>query len=202
MADETVTVLGVVGSLREASVNARLLARAAALVPDGVHVEIFPDLGAIPHFSQDLEADTPPAVAELRSAIGSSAAVLIATPEYNGAMPGVLKNALDWASRPSGRSVLADKAVAAIGASPGRFGAIRGQADARRVLTSIGADVLDREFPLPRAHEAFAADGALHDEAMDAELGAFVAALVDHTGHAPAGESFESAYSHECQRIA
>lgn len=202
MAHDAFTVLGIAGSLRSGSFNARLLARAGALVPADVRFETFARLGDIPHFSQDLEAETPPAVAELRAAIASSGAVLVATPEYNGTMPGVLKNALDWASRPSGRSALTDKAVAAMGASPGRYGAQRGQADARRVLTAIGADVLDRVFPLPRAHEAFGAGGELVDDDLDAKLCAFVTALVDHAGHPLPAESLEAAYSRECQQAA
>jgi chromate reductase len=202
MASQTSTVLGIVGSLREGSFNARLLARAAALAPGGVRVETFGKLGEIPHFSQDLEAETPPAVTELRAAIESAGALLIATPEYNSAMPGVLKNALDWASRPPGRSALADKAAAAIGASPGRFGAQRAQADVRKVLSAIGADVLDRGFQLPRAHQAFGADGELLDDKLDSKLCAFVTELVDHAGGLPAEESLEAFYSRECQQIA
>lgn len=202
MASQSPTVLGIVGSLREGSFNARLLTRAAALAPSGVRVETFDKLGEIPHFSQDLEAEPPPAVIELKAAIESAEALLIATPEYNSAMPGVLKNALDWASRPPGRSALADKAAAAIGASPGRFGAQRAQADVRNVLSAIGADVLDHGFQLPRAHQAFGDDGELLDGRLDAKLCAFVTELVDHAGGLPAEESLEAFYSHECQQIA
>ena len=122
--------------------------------------------------------------------------------EYNSAMPGVLKNALDWASRPPGESVLAGKAAAAIGASPGRFGAQRAQADVRRVLDAIGADVLDHELPVPRAYEAFGERGELLDPELDAGLASLVAALAERGGHAPAAESLEASYSRECQRLA
>jgi len=94
----------------------------------------------------------------------------------------VLKNGLDWASRPTGRSVLADKPVAVLGASPGRSGAVRAQAEVRRVLNAIGADVLDIEFPLSRAHEAFDSEGRLRNGDLDAALAEFVAALVRHAG--------------------
>ena len=100
-------------------------------------------LGDLPHFSQELEGErTPASVEALRRRIAAADALLIATPEYNSAMPGVLKNGLDWASRPSGESVLAAKPAAVLGASPGRFGAVRAQADVRTVLTAIGAEVL------------------------------------------------------------
>lgn len=201
MANDSLLILGIVGSLRGASLNGRLLARAASLRPEGVRFETFTRLGEIPHFSQDLEADPPSAVTELRTAIKSADALLVATPEYNSAMPGVLKNGLDWASRPAGESALVGKAAAAIGASPGRFGAQRAQADVRRVLTAIGANVLDREFPLPRAHEAFGADGELLDSDVESGLSALVAALVEHAGGPPAGESLEAAYSRECQLV-
>jgi chromate reductase len=201
MASDSLLILGVAGSLRKASLNARLLTRAAALRPEGVRFETFTRLGEIPHFSQDLEPDTPPAVAELRAAIESADVLLVATPEYNSAMPGVLKKGLDWASRPAGKSALSGKAAAAIGASPGRFGAQRAQADVRRVLTAIGANVLDREFPLSRAHEAFGAEGELLDPDLDSGLSALVAALVEHAGGPAAGESLEAAYSRECQQL-
>lgn len=201
MASDAFRILGLAGSLRAASLNGRLLARAAALSPEEVRFETFEALGTIPHFSQDLEAETPAPVAELRAAIESADAILIATPEYNSAMPGVLKNGLDWASRPAGESALAGKAAAVIGASPGRFGAQRAQADVRRVLTAIGADVLDREFPLPRAHEAFGSDGELLDRERDSGLHALLGALVEHAGGPPAEESLEAAYSRECQRL-
>lgn len=201
MASDSLLILGIIGSLRRASLNARLLTRAAALRPEGVRFETFTRLREVPHFSQDLEPDTPSVVAELRTAIESADALLIATPEYNSAMPGVLKNGLDWASRPAGESALTGKAAAAIGASPGRFGAQRAQADVRRVLTAIGADVLDREFPLPRAHEAFGAEGELVDPNLESGLSALVAALVEHAGGPPAGESLEAAYSRGCQQL-
>ena len=149
-----VTVLGIAGSFRHGSLNRLLLRCAEALAPDGVVFDPYGDLEAVPHFSEDLEGDrTPASVRDLRARIDRADAVLFATPEYNSSMPGVLKNALDWASRPTGESVLVDKPAAVVGASPGRFGAQRAQADVRKVLTAIGAGVLDKELPVARAHE-------------------------------------------------
>ena len=197
------TVLGIVGSLRGDSFNGLLLRRAGELVPEGVAFDTFAELGSIPHFNQDAEGDlTPPAVDELRERIGRASAILIATPEYNSAMPGVLKNALDWASRPPGESVLADRPAAVIGASPGGFGAQRAQADVRRVLTAIGAEVLDVELPVARAHEAFDERGALRDEEMERRLSALLGSLVELAG-VPVleGPATLAAYSLECQRL-
>ncbi len=197
-------VFAIAGSLRAASWNTMLVQRAAALVPETVVFDIFDELGTIPHFNQDTEGDlTPPEVPALRDRIERADAVLVATPEYNSAMPGVLKNALDWASRPPGESVLADKPAAVIGASPGRFGAQRAQAGVRRVLAAIGAEVLEDELPLARAHEAFDEQGAIKDAEIEASLAALVDKLVA-TARAPVpGEPADLAvYSVECQRLA
>jgi chromate reductase, NAD(P)H dehydrogenase (quinone) len=162
-----VLILGVAGSLRRGSVNRRSLTAAARLVRAPHVVDRYEHLGSLPHFDEDLESGPePPAVADLRSAVDAADAVLIATPEYNGSMPGPLKNALDWTSRPHGRGVLIGKPVAVVSASPSRFGAIRAQADARRVLSAIGAYVLDRELAVPRAFDAFTDDGQLADLAL------------------------------------
>ncbi len=207
MAPDPHVLLGISGSLRRDSFNTRLLARAGSQAPDGIRFETFEQLGALPYFSQDLEEDTPAMVTALRGAIASADVILVASPEYNSAMPGVLKNALDWASRPAGRSVLVDKPAAVLGASPGRFGAVRAQAEVRKVLGAIGADVLDREFPLARAHQAFDGEGRLQDGDLDDALAQFVAALVRHAG-LPAGTvrphhvSDSAAYSGECQHVA
>lgn len=207
MSPEPQVLLGISGSLRRDSFNTRLLARAGSQAPNGVRFETFDHLGALPHFSQDLEDNTPAMVTALRAAIESADAIVIASPEYNSAMPGVLKNALDWASRPAGRSVLADKPAAVLGASPGRFGAVRAQAEVRKVLSAIGADVLDSEFPLARAHQAFDDEGRLGDADLDAALAEFVATLVRHAGLPavavrPQHVSDSAEYSRECQHVA
>ncbi len=206
MSREPQVLLGISGSLRRDSFNTRLLARAGSHVPHGIRFETFDQLVELPYFSQDLEEDTPPVVAALRAAIESADVILVASPEYNSAMPGVLKNALDWASRPAGRSVLADKPAGVLGASPGRFGAVRAQAEARKVLVAIGADVLDQEFPLARAHQAFDGEGRLGDRDLDAALSEFVETLVRHAGLPavavrPQRVSESAEYSRKCQHV-
>lgn len=196
-------VFGLAGSLRRDSLNALLLARAATLAPEGVTFDAFSGLGGIPHFSQDSEGDlTPAPVLAMRERIGAADAVFITTPEYNSSVPGVLKNALDWASRPPGESVLKDKPAAVAGASPGRFGAVRAQEHVRTVLGAIGANVLDRELPVPRAREAFADDGSILDDGIERDLSELVASVVELARQAVLAEhppSFE--YSVECQRL-
>jgi chromate reductase, NAD(P)H dehydrogenase (quinone) len=152
-------VLGISGSLRKDSHNTRLLRGAGTLLDDGVELEIFDQLAAIPPFNEDDEHEQPPAVAALRAAIAAADAVIVATPEYNGSLPGTLKNALDWVSRPFETTPLKGKPVAVIGASTSLFGAVWAQAEARKVLATIGARVVDRELPIPQAEEALGADG-------------------------------------------
>ncbi|HEY4450797.1 MAG TPA: NAD(P)H-dependent oxidoreductase [Solirubrobacteraceae bacterium] len=152
-------ILGLSGSLRRDSHNTRLLAGARALLPAGVELVVFDQLGAIPPYNEDDEHPTPAAVAALKAAIADADAVLVATPEYNGSISGVLKNALDWVSRPIADTPLRGKPAAVVGASTGLFGAVWAQAEARKVLATIGARVVDRELPLAQAHEALGADG-------------------------------------------
>lgn len=152
-------ILGISGSLRRDSHNSRLLAGTAALLPEGVELVLFGQLDAIPPFDEDDEHTTPPAVAALKEAIGRADAVLISTPEYNASIPGVLKNALDWVSRPVATTPLMGKPAAVIGTSTSLFGAVWAQAELRKVLSTIGARVVDRELPIPQAEEALDADG-------------------------------------------
>ena len=170
-------ILGISGSLRRGSHNTRLLHAARALLPEGAELDLFDGLAEIPPFSEDVEHEPPSSVLALREAIDAADAVLIATPEYNGSLPGQLKNALDWVSRPVGTSPLRGKPVAVIGASTGMFGAVWAQADARKVLGLIGARVLDRELPVPQAHETLADDGLPHDDALREALGEMLADL-------------------------
>lgn len=197
------TVFATAGSLRTGSFNWRLLDRAAEVAPEGVRIDRFAEIGDIPFFSQDREGEaTPEPVLEMRRRIAAADAVLIATPEYNGGMPGVLKNALDWASRPAGESPLKGKPAAVVGASPGSRGAVRGQKNARDVLTSIGADVIDAELPVGRFHELADADGRLRDEAIEAGLARHLSALAE-MARGQAGDLVEAAdYSIACQRLA
>jgi chromate reductase len=154
-------VLGISGSLRRGSYNSALLRAAAERLPAGVELVEFEGLREIPPYDADLEAEgVPAAVATLREAIRGADAVLVATPEYNHSIPGALKNALDWASRPAGESALMGKPAAAIGASTGMFGAVWAQAEIRKVLGAMGGRVVEAELPVPRAQERFE-DGRL-----------------------------------------
>jgi chromate reductase, NAD(P)H dehydrogenase (quinone) len=154
-------VLGISGSLRRGSLNHALLREAAERLPAGAEMVEFERLREIPPYDADLEAlETPAAVAELRQAMRDADAVLIATPEYNHSIPGVLKNALDWASRPAGQSALTGKPAAAIGASTGMFGAVWAQAETRKVLGALGGRVVEAELPVARAAELYR-DGRL-----------------------------------------
>jgi chromate reductase len=173
-------VLGISGSLRRDSYNSGLLRAAAGLLPSGVELEVFEGLKAIPPYDADDDVGGgPEPVAALREAIADADAVLIATPEYNASVPGVLKNALDWASRPHASNVLRGKPAAVVGASTGMFGAVWAQGDARKILSTIGARVIDRELPVPEAAERFDADGTLRDPEIEEQLAEMVAELVD-----------------------
>jgi len=162
-------ILGLSGSLRRASHNRALLRAAATLLPDGDRLEVWDRLAELPAYDEDLDdaGAAPEPVAALRAAIAAADAVLISTPEYNASLPGALKNALDWASRPHATNPLRGKPVAVIGASSGLFGAVWAQAEVRKVLTTIGAD------------EAFDARGALRDPAQQAALAEIVGVLAD-----------------------
>ncbi|HET9199283.1 MAG TPA: NAD(P)H-dependent oxidoreductase [Solirubrobacterales bacterium] len=154
-------VLGIAGSLRRGSYNHALLREAAERLPAGVELVEFDRLGEIPPYDADLEEHgTPASVAELRRAMREADAVLVATPEYNHSIPGVLKNALDWASRPAGQSALNGTPAAVIGASTGMFGAVWAQAETRKVLGALGGRVLEAELPVARAAELYR-DGRL-----------------------------------------
>ena len=159
-------ILGISGSLRRESHNRRLLKEAAELLPAGVELELFEGLKAVPPYDEDDDTDqAPEAVVELREAIAGADAVLIATPEYNGSVPGQLKNAIDWASRPRGAASLQGKPVAVIGASTGSFGGVWAQAEARKILGTAGARVVQNEHAVPRAHERLSEHGRLvHDD--------------------------------------
>ena len=181
-------VLGISGSLRGGSHNAQLLRAAAAELPPGASFALFEGLMAVTPYSEDLDRDPAPAgAAALRAAIADADALVIATPEYNSSIPGQLKNALDWASRPLATNVLRSRPVAVVGASSGVFGAVWAQAEVRKVLGAIGARVLDEELPVGQAHEAFAADGSLRDPVLREQLAGVIAALVDAA--TPAGVS-------------
>jgi chromate reductase, NAD(P)H dehydrogenase (quinone) len=147
-------VLGISGSLRRDSHNGALLRAAAERLPAGAELTVYERLGEIPPYDEDAELEgVPEPVTDLREAIRAADAVLIATPEYNHSVPGQLKNALDWASRPAGQSALNGKPAAAIGASTGMFGAVWAQAELRKVLGAMGGRVLEAELPVGHAGE-------------------------------------------------
>jgi chromate reductase len=173
-------VLGIAGSLRRDSHNVNLLRAAAGELPPEVEFELFDGLRDVPPYDADEDAEpAPDAVRRLRDAIADADAVLFATPEYNHSLPGVLKNAVDWASRPFPDNALKEKPVAVVGASTGMFGAVWAQAELRKVLGATGAEVIDVELPLGHAHHAFDDDGALRETALQEQLGAIARALVD-----------------------
>jgi chromate reductase len=176
-------ILGLSGSLRRGSHNANLLRAAVKLLPPGAELEIYDGLRDLPPYDADLDVDPAPhAVERLRAALAEADGVLIATPEYNGSLPGVLKNALDWASRPFPDNALRGKPVAVIGASTGLFGAVWAQAETRKVLGVIGADVIDHELPVEQADSAFAHDGRLSNPAHTAALTNLVEVLAAQAG--------------------
>jgi chromate reductase, NAD(P)H dehydrogenase (quinone) len=175
-------ILGLSGSLRGGSHNTRLLRAAGSLLPDGVELVSFDRLGEIPLFNEDDELSPPPAVLAFKQAIAEADGLLVATPEYNHSIPGVLKNALDWASRPIAETPLRGKPAAVIGASTSLFGAVWAQAETRKVLGATGARVVDRELPVPQAEESLDADGLPLDRDARESLQATLDELVELAG--------------------
>ena len=172
-------VLAISGSLRSDSHNRKLLRAATELFPGDVEVEIWDGLRSIPPFDEDDDGvEAPAAVTQLRDAIAGADALFFSTPEYNHSIPGVLKNAIDWASRPAGRSVFMNKPAAVVGASTGAFGAVWSQAELRKVLAATGARVVEGELALGHAHERFAESGELLDANFREELREVVDALM------------------------
>ncbi len=175
-------ILGICGSLRKDSLNRSLLRAAQGLTPDGTTIDII-DLGDIPLFNEDVEAQgDPDPVQALKERIRATDAVLIATPEYNWGLPGALKNAFDWASRPAGRSVLKQKPVAMMGASTGPWGTTRAQLQLRQSLTYVDALALQSPWVyVAMGKEKFDGSGALSDERTRQQVKELVAALVAWT---------------------
>jgi chromate reductase len=174
-------VLGISGSLRRDSHNGALLRAAGEILADqGVDFTLFEGLRDVPPYDEDDDVGAGPAgAARLRGAIREADAVLFATPEYNGSIPGQLKNAIDWASRPRATSALANKPVAVIGASTGMFGAVWAQAELRKVLGTAGARVAETEMALGHAHERFDDDGRLSDPSQQQALRDSIHVLLD-----------------------
>jgi chromate reductase, NAD(P)H dehydrogenase (quinone) len=162
-------ILAVSGSLRAGSHNTSLLRAAAEAAPEGVEVELFEPsaIADLPLYDQDLDGlDAPESVQRLREEWADADAILFATPEYNGSVPGGLKNAIDWASRPRLEAALTNKTVAVVSTSTGQFGGMWAQADLRKILGIAGARVVGDELPVTRAQERFDREGRL----LDAEL--------------------------------
>jgi chromate reductase len=171
-------VLAISGSVRNGSYNTMLLRAAAEAAPEGVEVELFDGLKAIPPYDEEDDVEVAPdAVARLRDAIAGADAVLIATPEYNSSIPGVLKNALDWVSRPFATNALRNKPASVVGASTGGFGAVWAQADLRRILKTIGARVIGEETPVPAVHTRTDEAGRLADAETEERLREILDAL-------------------------
>jgi chromate reductase len=157
-------ILAVSGSLREGSFNTGLLRAAVEAAPEGVDLELWEGIGELPLYDESLEGqEVPEPVRRLRDDWAAADAILFATPEYNGSVPGGLKNAIDWASRPKLEGVLRNKTVAVVGASTGQFGALWAQQDLKRILGIAGARVVGTEIPVGRAHERFDAEHRLLD---------------------------------------
>ena len=172
-------VLGISGSLRRDSHNTVLLRVAAELLTPPAELVVFDSLKAVPPYDADDDRGSGPAGARrLREAISGADAILIATPEYNHSVPGQLKNALDWASRPFPENVVRGKPAAVIGASTGMFGAVWSQAEVRKVLAATGASVIDTELPVPHADQAFTEDGRLADPELRDRLAEILEELV------------------------
>jgi len=175
----TWNVLGIVGSLRAASYNRALMRAAVELAPADMKITVFDGIGDLPLFNGDVEAaGDPPPVQRFKQAIAAADALLIATPEYNYGVPGLLKNAIDWGSRPPGKSAFRGKPAAIVGASMGTGGTTRAQHSLRQSFVAVEIyAMVQPEFLLARAHDRIDVDGRLHDEKTRNALGAVLTAF-------------------------
>jgi chromate reductase len=179
--DKKFTLLGFAGSLRKGSYNKSLLNAALEMVPTNAKLEVF-DLEGIPLFNQDLENEPPQIVKELKRKIKAADAILIATPEYNYSVPGVLKNAIDWASRPYGYNVFEGKPVAVMSASRGMMGGARAQYHLRQTFTCLDMHPLNRpEVIVPYASEKIDDKGKVIDERTREKISELLVNLVEWT---------------------
>ena len=176
-----ITVLGLAGSLRKKSYNKSLLNAAVELAPKNMKIETF-DLECIPPFNQDLEMKSPARVKELKAKIKAADAILIATPEYNYSVPGVLKNAIDWASRPYADNAFEDKPVALMSASTGMLGGARAQYHLRQTFVFLNAHPLNKpEVMMPHARDKINENGEVNDETTKKLIGELLEAIVSWT---------------------
>ena len=175
-------VLAISGSLRAASYNTALLREAARLAPPELDIELYSGLESLPPYNEDWDnADAPAEAARLRRAVAEADALLISTPEYNGTIPGQLKHAIDWASRPPGKNaVLWGKPAAVVGASTSQYGALWAQDHVRKALGLAGARVLESGVAVPQASERFGADGTLTDVELRGQLEKLLTELAEY----------------------
>jgi chromate reductase len=186
--DKNVHILGFAGSLRKQSYNRSLLSAATEMVPGDATLEVF-DLEGIPPFNQDLEQEPPERVKEFKAKIRAADAILIVTPEYNYSIPGVLKNAIDWASRPYGDNALEGKPVAVMGASPGMTGTARAQYHLRQTFVFLNMYPLNRpEVMVPSANEKIDENGKVKDEKTRKKIRELLEGLVAWTKRMELGE--------------
>ncbi len=179
-------VLGISGSLRRDSHNTKLLAAAGEMFrAEGADFETDPDLKLVPPYDEDDDRDpTPAAVAQLRAAVAGADALFFATPEYNSSIPGQLKNAIDWLSRPIATNVLRNKPVAVIGASTGMFGAVWAQAELRKTLAAAGARVVEGEVAVGHADTRFDEQGDINDQTIAEQVREVVQTLIAESDRA------------------
>jgi chromate reductase len=179
--NDPLRILGIAGSLRKASFNRYALGAAVELAPAGTVVESF-ELDGIPPFNQDDEGNPPARVVEFKERIRAADAILFVTPEYNYSVPGVLKNAIDWASRPYGDSAWAGKPVAIMGASVGAFGTARAQHHLRQLFVFLDMHAVNQpEVLIRNASDLFDANGKLTDQPTRDLIGKLLQNLVDWT---------------------
>lgn len=177
--DKPITILGFAGSLRKNSYNKALLRAASQLLPKDAKLEIY-DLEGIPPFNQDLENNMPKKVKEFKAKIKAADALLIATPEHNYSIPGILKNAIDWASRPPGDNSFEDKPVAIMSASTGALGGARAQYHLRQVLVALNMHAINRpEVIVTFVEEKIDEKGNLRDEKTRKKIGQLLKSLVE-----------------------
>ena len=183
-----ITILGIPGSLRKGSFNRMALTAAQKLVPPGTVLEIT-ELSDIPPFNQDDEANVPEAVTKFKQRIRAADAILFSTAEYNYGIPGVLKNAIDWGTRPQGDNSWSDKPVALMGATPGPFGTSRAQLLMRPLLTFLNMHTVNQpEVLISKAHEKFDTTGNLTDDTTKKLIAKLLENLVSWTERLKTGK--------------